>query len=371
VALKLGPIEVDPPVVLAPMAGVTNVAFRRLCRTYGAGLYVSEMISARAVVEGDARTARMLLFGDDETCRSVQLYAVDPDVASAAVRRLVGDLGVDHIDLNFGCPAAKVTRKGGGAALPVHRALFRSIVKAAVSAAGVAPVTVKLRIGIDAAHRTAVEAGRAAEEEGAAAVALHARTAEQLYCGPADWDAIAELKAAVTTIPVLGNGDIWEAADAMRMMATTGCDGVVVGRGSLGRPWLFGDLARAFAGDPPVPPPTLGGVIEVLRRHAWLLAEAMGEDRAAREIRKHIGWYLTCFPVGGDRRHRLAQVMSLAELDAGLDELDPSIPCPPEANRTPRGHTNGPRRVSLPEGWLDTVDDLTPPVGADEAVSGG
>ena len=243
--LKIGTVDVDPPVVLAPMAGVTNIAFRRLCRTYGAGLYVSEMVTARALLEGNARSLRMASFGDDEPVRSLQLYGTDPSVTGRAVQRLVDEIGVDHIDLNFGCPAAKVTKKGGGGALPVHRTLFRNVVRAAVEHAGAVPVTVKTRLGIDDDHVTYLEAGRIAEDEGAAAIALHARTVEQLYSGEADWSLIAELKAHVSTIPVLGNGDIWEASDALRMIDETGCDGVVVGRGCLGRPWLFRDLAAA------------------------------------------------------------------------------------------------------------------------------
>ena len=369
--LKVGPIEVDPPVVLAPMAGVTNVAFRRLCRRYGAGLYVSEMITARALVEGNARTMRMAAFGDDEPLRSVQLYGVDPVVMSAAVRRLVDDIGVDHVDLNFGCPAGKVTRKGGGAALPVRRVLFRSIVRSAVAAAGTVPVTVKLRMGVDAQHLTALESARAAEDEGAAAISLHARTAEQLYAGPSVWSAIAELKAAVASVPVLGNGDIWEADDAVRMMAETGCDGVVVGRGCLGRPWLFRDLADRLAGRPLQPPPTLGEVRSMMRTHAALLVDALGEAAGAREFRKHVAWYLTGFPVGGELRRRMAAISSIAELDGLLDELDGSLPFPEHARRLPRGHTNGPRPVAVPPGWFDDVDDPRPPAGGELLVSGG
>ena len=382
--LKIGPIAVDPPVVLAPMAGVTNSAFRRLCRSYGAGLYVSEMVSARALVEAWARptppsgrsgerSTRMASFADDEPCRSIQLYGVDPLVVGEAVRRLVEGQGADHIDLNFGCPAPKVTRKGGGSALPLHGILFARIVAAAVRAAGAVPVTVKLRIGLDDTHRTSVAAGLAAEAEGAAAVALHARTAEQLYAGAADWTAIGELKAAVGTIPVLGNGDIWEAADALRMMKTTGCDGVVVGRGCLGRPWLFGDLADAFAGRPVPPPPDLGAVVEVLRTHARLLCDLLGKEAGCRDVRKHVGWYLTGYPVGGERRRRLGQVSTLAELDAALDELDPTAALPPGAQRLARGHTSGPRPVHLPARWLATTDDPAPPPGADAftVVSGG
>jgi nifR3 family TIM-barrel protein len=369
--LTIGTLEVDPPVVLAPMAGVTNRAFRRLCRSYGAGLYVSEMITARALVEGNAKTLDMVTFGEDEPYRSVQLYGVDPVVMEGAVRRLIDDIGVDHIDLNFGCPAAKITRKGGGAALPVHRALLQAIIAATVQAAGSVPVTVKLRLGVDGSHLTFLESGRIAREEGAAAVALHARTAEQLYSGAADWTAIGELKAHVTGIPVLGNGDIWEASDAMAMMAGTGCDGVVVGRGCLGRPWLFRDLADAFAGRALERQPNLGEVAAVMVTHAQLLCGLFGEAYGIRQFRKHVSWYLTGFPVGGEQRRAMAQLDSLAELDAAVSRLDHSQPMPVEALRMARGHTNGPRPVALPEGWLASVDDLTPPDGGDEPVSGG
>jgi nifR3 family TIM-barrel protein len=369
--LAIGTLEVGPPVVLAPMAGVTNRAFRRLCRGYGAGLYVSEMITARALVEGNAKTLDMVTFDDDEPYRSVQLYGVDPVVMHGAVRGLIDDIGVDHIDLNFGCPAAKVTRKGGGAALPVHRALLQAIISAAVGAAGPVPVTVKLRLGVDHSHLTFLESGRIAAEEGAASVALHARTAEQLYSGSADWTAIGELKAHVTGVPVLGNGDIWEASDALAMMAATGCDGVVVGRGCLGRPWLFRDLADAFAGRPLQEPPNLGEVSAVMVAHARLLCGLFGESHGIRQFRKHVSWYLTGFPVGGEHRRGMAQLDSVADLEAAVAGLDASQPFPIEAMRMARGHTNGPRPVALPPGWLQSVDDLTPPAGGDELVSGG
>ena len=353
------------------MAGVTNVAFRRLCRTFGAGLYVSEMITARALVEGNAKTLGMAAFGDDEPVRSVQLCGVDPGVMGAAVTRLVHEIGVDHIDLNFGCPAGKVTRQGAGAALPVHRTLFAAIVGSAVDAADSVPVTVKLRIGLDDDHVTYLEAGAIAEAEGAAAVTLHARTAEQLYSGAADWRSIGELKEAITSIPVLGNGDLWEAPDALAMVASTGCDGVVVGRGCLGRPWLFRDLADAFAGRPPSPPPCLGEIVAMMRTHAELLADAFGEPLGVRQFRKHAGWYLTGFPVGPGVRRALGQACSLDELHRLLDTLDSSLAFPPEALRMARGHTNGPRPVRLPSGWLDDVDDPMPPAGGDLLVSGG
>jgi nifR3 family TIM-barrel protein len=370
-SLKLGTIAVDPPVVLAPMAGVTNVAFRRLCRTFGAGLYVSEMITARALVEGNAKTLGMAAFADDEPVRSVQLCGVDPVVMGAAVRRLVREIGVDHIDLNFGCPAAKVTRQGGGAALPLHPVLFRSIVSAAISSAEGVPVTVKMRIGVDDEHVTYLDSARIAEDEGVAAITLHGRTAEQLYSGSADWRAIAELKAAVSTIPVLGNGDLWEAADALAMVAATGCDGVVVGRGCLGRPWLFRDLADAFAGRPIQAPPILGEIVEMMRSHVELLAEAFGADLGVRQFRKHSGWYLTGMPVGSAVRRSLAQAGTLEEVHRLLDGVDGALAFPAAAMRMARGHTNGPRAVSLPSGWLDSVEDPTPPTGGDVLVSGG
>lgn len=369
--MKIGPVEVDPPVVLAPMAGVTNPAFRTLCRGFGGGLYVSEMITARALVERNDKTFRMAARAPDEPVHSVQLYGADPRVMHEAVRILVDEVGVDHVDLNFGCPAPKVTRKGGGAALPAHHVLYRNVVRAAVRAGGAVPVTVKMRKGIDGATLTAVGAALIAEDEGVAAVALHARTAEQRYHGSADWDAIAELKQAVSSIPVLGNGDIWEAGDAIAMQEQTGCDGVVVGRGCLGRPWLFEDLESVFAYGAAPLPRRLGFVTEVMSRHALLLADAMGEPAGVRDFRKHTGWYLAGFPVGAEVRRRLAQACTLRDLASTLGELDPRTELPEDAVRLPRGHTDGPRPVALPDRWLESRDDPRPPTGADVFASGG
>jgi nifR3 family TIM-barrel protein len=357
--LRIGPHTVDPPVVLAPMAGITNTAFRQLCRQYGAGLYVCEMITSRALVERDATTMHMITFHPDEQPRSLQLYGVDPVTMGKAVQMIVDEDLADHVDMNFGCPVPKVTRKGGGAALPWKRNLLGEILTAAVSAGeryGV-PVTMKTRKGIDEDHLTYLDAGRIAQDCGAAAIALHGRTAIQGYSGQADWDSIAELVAAVD-IPVLGNGDIWEAADAVRMVEHTGAAGVVVGRGCLGRPWLFRDLAAAFAGQTVVELPTLGEVAAMMRRHAELLCQHMGEERGCKEFRKHVAWYLKGFRAGGELRHALALVSSLAGLDELLARLDPAEPFPVLELGTPRGRQGAPRaRVVLPEGWLDDRDD--------------
>ena len=375
VDLQLGAFTPVAPVVLAPMAGVTNAPFRVMCRRFAPGLvYVNEMVMVAAVVHGNAKTERMMTFAADESPRSLQLYGSDPVLVGEAVRRLCGEGRVDHIDMNFGCPAAKVTRKGGGAAVPAKPNLLRAIVRAAVGAAspyGV-PVTIKFRKGLFDSLLTHVATGRIAEDEGVAAIALHARTAEQHYAGEADWAAIAELKAAVTSIPVLGNGDIWEAADAVRMMRDTGCDGVVVGRGCLGRPWLFRDLVDALAGREVQSSPPLGEVAPVMREHATLLAGHMGESLALRDFRKHTAWYLTGYPVGGAVRARFSMVSSLAELDDLLADLDPTLAIVAGGERIRRGHTNGPIRVALPDGYLERLDDLTVPDDAAEmAVSGG
>lgn len=357
-ALELGGLRVDPPVVLAPMAGITNAAYRRLCAEHGAGLYVCEMITSRGLVEGDETTKRMLVFDELESVRSVQLYGTDPTYMAKAAQILCAEYDVAHIDLNFGCPVPKVTRKGGGGALPWKRGLLARILEATVAAAAAydVPVTMKTRKGLDDDHLTYLDAGRIAQEAGCAAIALHGRTVAQAYSGEADWDAIAALVEHVD-IPVLGNGDIWEAADAVRMVAETGAAGVVVGRGCLGRPWLFRDLAAAFSGTAETTLPTLGEVTAMMRRHAELLSEHMGEERGCKEFRKHVTWYLKGFRAGGELRRSLGLVDSLASLDRLLAELDPDEPFPVGELGSPRGRQGAPRsRVVLPEGWLDDAD---------------
>jgi len=381
----LGKLEIGTPVVLAPMAGITNTAFRRLCREFGGGLYVSEMITSRALVERTDESMRLIGHHPSEQIRSIQLYGVDPKTIGEAVTMLVAEDRADHVDLNFGCPVPKVTRKGGGAALPWKRDLFGAIVRSAVRAAGDVPITVKMRKGIDADHLTYLDAARSARDAGVAAIALHGRTASDYYSGNADWSAIAELREAITDIPVLGNGDIWSAADAIEMVRQTGVDGVVVGRGCLGRPWLFADLQAAFDefqrdpnSDAAINPvqPTLGQVAQAFKKHTELLTEFFDEEaRACRDIRKHVAWYFKGYPVGGEFRAALAQVQSLAHMDDIIATLDWDAPYPGDDAEGPRGRLGGAKQCSLPENWLDsrelTGDQRTALLDAEINVSGG
>ena len=382
------------PVVLAPMAGITNRAFRRLAREQAraatdgtaTGIYVTEMITSRALVERNDETMRMIATDPDESPRSVQLYGVDPGTVAAAVRLLVDEDRADHVDLNFGCPVAKVTRKGGGSALPWKRGLFRAIVRAAVTTANETarahgrepvPVTVKMRVGVDDEHITYLEAGRAAAEEGAAWVALHGRTASQLYGGTADWSTIARLVEELEPfgVPVLGNGDIWTHRHARRMVEQTGAAGVVVGRGCLGRPWLFGQLAASFSGREIPADPGLREVAAVMHHHAALLCDVLGDEKGPRDFRKHIAWYLKGFAVRRELRQGLALADTLDEIDGYLAQLDLDQPWPGEVSEGPRGRTQPGKRVALPDGWLDDPDDVAGFLddinAAELSVSGG
>lgn len=369
-----GAIAIDPPVVLAPMAGITNAAFRLLCREQGAGLFVSEMVTARALIERNEETLRMITPGKSEFPRSIQLYAVDPRVAGLAAQMLGREGLADHIDMNFGCPVPKVTRKGGGAALPYKRNLFKEIVASVVKNAAEfnIPVTVKMRIGIDDDHKTFIEAGKSAAELGVTWVALHARTAAQMYSGSARWDAIGELVTALEPygVPVLGNGDIWSGADGLRMVSATGCAGVVVGRGCLGRPWLFAELVAAFEGRPQPAPPTLRKVAEIMVRHGQLLTEYFEDEfRAARDMRKHMAWYLKGFRVGSEIRSQLGMIDDFQEMQALLDQIEEQS-YPQEIGESPRGRSSGVRAVSLPHRWLDDPEEI-PAIALDDSVSGG
>ncbi|MGW4892064.1 tRNA dihydrouridine synthase DusB [Kitasatospora sp. NPDC004240] len=373
--LTIGPMQVWPPVVLAPMAGITNAPFRTLCREQsgGKGLYVSEMITTRALVERNAKTMQLIRFDPSEKPRSIQLYGVDPVTVGKAARMIADEGLADHIDLNFGCPVPKVTRKGGGSALPYKRNLLRDILREAVSNAGDLPVTMKMRKGIDDDHLTFLDAGRIGAEEGVSAIALHGRTAAQHYGGTADWSAIARLRESVPAhIPVLGNGDIWSADDAVRMMRETGCDGVVVGRGCLGRPWLFRDLVAIFEGEVDYARPAFADVARAMVRHAQLLGEWIGDEaRGVIDFRKHVAWYTKGFSVGSELRVRLANSSSLDELAETLSLVEQTQSWPAGADG-PRGRTSGNNRVVLPEGWLDDpYDCAVPSADAESDTSGG
>ncbi|MEM1333991.1 MAG: tRNA dihydrouridine synthase DusB [Actinomycetota bacterium] len=394
---SIGQYELAAPVVLAPMAGVTNAPFRALCRRFAPGLvYVNEMVMATPVVHGNTKTQSMITFGDDEHPRSLQLYGSDPEMMGRAVHLLCDAGRIDHVDLNFGCPAAKVTRRGGGAAVPARPELLRAVLRAAVSSAAPydVPVTAKFRMGLFDDWLTHLRTGEVCAEEGVVSVAMHARTVEQHYSGEARWDAIGELKEHLSdlgaTIPVLGNGDIWEAHDAVRMMDQTGCDGVVIGRGCLGRPWLFGDLIDALNGRPVRSSRTLGEVFEVMVEHARLLSEHFttarpdidGENLAMRDFRKHTGWYLSGYPVGPEARRRFSMIATLDQLDDvvadTLDSTGADTPIVEGGERIKRGHTNGPMKVALPDGWLDdesrgqlATDVSVPDDGHVLAMSGG
>ena len=372
--VQLGPLTLDVPVVLAPMAGVTDWPFRALCSRFGAALYVNQMITARALVYENELTWKLAEFGADERVKSIQLYGTDPGSVGESVRMLRDRLDIDHLDMNFGCPAPKVTRNGGGAAIPAKRRLLAGIVEAAVSAAGDVPVTIKFRIGIDDDHHTFLDSGRIAQDSGCVGVTLHARTAKELYSGHAHWDAIGELVDHLD-IPVFGNGDIWEPWDALRMMRHTGAAGVEIGRGCLGRPWFFEDLVSVLSGEEPRHTrPNLGLVADTMLEHVKRLVEFYdkSEDDVVRRFRKHAGWYVAGWPVGKELRRRLHQVSSYDELVEVTDTFDRSATLPPEGVRVKRSHTGGPRKVSLPEGWLDDPDELvTLSEAAEAATSGG
>jgi nifR3 family TIM-barrel protein len=368
--VRIGSITIWPPVVLAPMAGVTNYPFRFVCKQFGAGLYVSEMINARPLVDGREKTLKLADFGPEESPRSLQLYGTDPYYVSEAVKRLVDEGRIDHLDMNFGCPVPKVTRKGGGAAIPLKPNLLRKIVRAAVSNAKDVPVTIKFRLGINLDYLTYLAAGRVAEDEGCAAVGLHARTAAQLYHGHADWQSIGQLKRSLR-IPVFGNGDIWEAQDALRMMRQTGCDGVIVGRGCLGRPWLFRDLADIFNGREPADPPYLGEVLEIMFAHARKLCDWFGERMAMHSFRRHASWYTKGFRMTSEQRAGLMRVETLSDLHELFQSVDRSQPFPPSAMRVVRGKATGTQKVALPLGYLNNLDDDAPVAGSDEDPGDG
>lgn len=356
--VDLGKIHIATPVVLSPMAGITNWPFRVICREYGPdGLYVAEMITARALVARNPKALRLCRFAPSEKVRSLQLYGVDPLIVEQAARIVVDENMADHVDLNFGCPVPKVTRRGGGSALPWKTDLLQEILHRVVSVCNPAgiPVTAKFRVGIDEDHQTFMQAGHIAQEEGCAAVTLHARTTAEYYGGHSDWSRIGELVEALD-IPVFGNGDIWGANDALAMFKETGCAGVAIGRGCQGRPWIFADIRSACNGSDSRVNPSLGEVCKVILRHLELLVDFYdGDERmAVHDLRKHVAWYLKGFPVGGGTRKSFMECESIEDVQRNIDTLDLSLKLPEQVLDTPRGRVRFAKKVHLPYGWLDS-----------------
>lgn len=356
--VDLGKVHIATPVVLSPMAGITNWPFRVICREFGPdGLYVAEMITARALVARNPKALRLCRFAPSEKVRSLQLYGVNPSIVEQAARIVVDENMADHVDLNFGCPVPKVTRRGGGSALPWKTDLLQEILHRVVSVcepAGI-PVTAKFRVGIDEDHETFMQAGHIAQEEGCAAVTLHARTTAEYYGGHSDWSRIGELVEALD-IPVFGNGDIWGADDALAMFKETGCAGVAIGRGCQGRPWIFADIRSACNGSDNRVNPSLGEVCKVILRHLELLVDFYdGDERmAVHDLRKHIAWYLKGFPVGGGTRKSFMECESIDDVQRNIDALDSSLKLPEQILDTPRGRVRFAKKVHLPYGWLDS-----------------
>ena len=357
--LCLGPLKLQTPMLLSPMAGVTNWPFRVLCQRFGKGegMYVAEMVTARALIAGNEKAFRLLSFSPQEKLHSLQIYGINPKAVSLALKIVLDKVHVDHIGLNFGCPVPKITRRGGGSALPWKYDLFAKVVGAAKKACAGAPiaVTAKIRTGIDEDHKTYLEAGKIAQEEGADGVILHARSCAQYYGGHSNWEEIKRLKEELS-IPVIGNGDVFSGRDAVEMMKETGCDGVAVGRGSQGRPWLFSDIFAAFNGIDQVTVPTLGQVVCCIKEHFSMMVEFMEgeEQRAAQAMRSHFGWYLRGYPVGGEARSAVMQSSSEDELFSILDSFDPALEPDEDIVTSSRGRSGFQKKVHLPYGWLDS-----------------
>lgn len=300
--LQIGTLKLNNPIMLGPMAGVTDSPFRRLCREAGCGLLFTEMISAKGLYYKDEKTRRLMNFSPEEQPLGIQIFGSEPPVFDAVVPEL-NHLGFSVIDLNLGCPAPKIVKNGDGSALMKDPKLAEAVIRTVVKNTSL-PVMVKIRKGWDDTCVNAVEIARIAEASGAAAVTVHGRTRDQFYMGKADWGIIREVKEALS-IPVIGNGDVFTPADAVRLLRETGCDGIMVARGAQGRPWLFTQINAHLAGEPVPAEPDLAQRVALITRHLDELIRVEGEHIAVLEIRKHASWYLKGIPGGGPVKTRI------------------------------------------------------------------